>query len=437
MAVSNDTGAVIHQLVPGSPAESAGFKKGDLLLSINGAPIRDVIDYQFHCYGGLLEFVIVRNGENLFVDLENLREDPGIIFCQSIFDFMKTCENRCLFCFVDQMPGGLRETLYVKDDDFRLSFLFGNFVTLNNLSEDEIARIIFQRISPLYVSLHTMNPFLRSMMMGNRAERGIEVLKKIDEAGITTHLQLVLCPGINDADELDDTLGRISEDLNFVESVGCVPVSVSRGRSERIRNYEVDGMEDVIGRVERWQGVFRKKTGKGFVYAADEFYIGAGRELPKASDYDGYPQYENGIGISRTFLKEVESGMKGSPGRNEASSRRVVLVTGKLAGSVVKYSAERLSQYFRAHIDVLEVSNDLFGERVGIAGLLPGRSIEKSLKEVQFDLALIPDCALRDGKFIDDMSVADLQKIFGERVAVTKADGTTLVDQITVFSSIP
>lgn len=429
MTSSEYIGGEIQRVHPGSFSHKAGVRRGDRLVSINGETIRDVIDYQFHCANEIAELSLFRDGSSFNTVIRNDYADIGLVFTSSVFDSVRTCRNGCRFCFIDQLPKGLRKSLYLKDDDFRLSFLYGNFITLNNLDERDLERIVAQRISPLFVSLHTVDPQLRSFLMGADASRGIKALKKIDQAGISTHLQLVLCPGLNDRDEIDRTLNEISRNFSSVASIGCVPVCLLREDVD-FRNYYKDEFLDVIERVGRWQELFRREKGTGFVYAADEFYIGAGKEFPPDHEYDGYPQYENGIGIARSFLEEVGKEVSSLGKSKRSHKKRVKIVTGELAEGLMKEFSEELSLIFANEIEVMAIENDLFGKRIAVAGLLPGKAIADSLAREDFDLALIPDCAINGGAFIDDFTTSEMKEIFGDSVEIIKSDGSTMVKRL-------
>ena len=402
-----ESGGVIATVEPGSPAASAGLQPGDTLLSLGGRPLRDIIDYSFELEEAAQEVVFVRDGRELSATLANTPGvDPGIGFTGAVFDRVRTCRCNCLFCFVDQLPLGLRDTLYLKDDDYRLSFLYGNFITLNNLTAEDEERILLQRLSPLRVSVHATNAAVRAAVMGCGeavAARGLDVLRRLGAAGIEFHAQIVLCPEINDGEVLAATVDSLAHDYQGVASIGIVPVAVAaefegkqpRGECPPLRALTREECIKVINDVNSWQETFRRERGDGFVYAADEFYLRAGVPLPPVEAYDDFPQYENGIGIAASFVAEgpdlIERFLKQL--RQMYRLSRVFMLTGTLAAGIVREACERISAATSLDVRPLVAGNQLFGPHVTVTGLLGGADIRDAARVARLgrgDVLLIP-----------------------------------------------
>lgn len=418
-------------MVAGSPAARAGIAAGDLVVSLGGKPLRDTIDYRFFLAPGEQDVEVKREGRRFVVRLSlDGSESPGIEFADAVFDRVRVCRNKCPFCFVNQMPRGLRQPFYVKDDDFRLSFLYGNFVTLNNLEPGDINRIAEQRLSPLHVSVHATDPGVRARLMGcsvEMAAEGLENLRRLGEAGIESHVQVVLCPGINDGAALERTVSELAEKYRGVASVGVVPVALGSNHARKIAGegfgpVAASDCESLVEAVVAWQEDFRARHGSGFIYAADEFYLMAGLPLPPEAGYDGFPQYENGIGIAASFLAEGEGVVREAlPAAVPAG--RVFLLTGTLAAGVVDEVCCRLSGVTgrctpaaTARFRPLVAANSLFGPHVTVTGLLGGRDIASAATAsglASGDLLLIPPACTAAGsgkRFIDGMDLVQLSK---------------------------
>ncbi len=459
---------MVESVAAGSAAATAGIEPGDAIISLDGHPLHDVIDYQFYLEPGRQSVELERGGRRLTLVMDNRENDnrenggdPGIIFSGVIFDRVRTCPNRCAFCFIEQVPAGLRPPLYLRDDDFRLSFLYGNFITLNNLREDDLGRMIEQRLSPLYVSVHATDSDTRAGLMGCGAEvarRGLANLKQLGEAGIEIHVQVVLCPGINDGEVLERTVRELREDYHGVASVGVVPVALDE---EYLREHRESGLRpvtdaesaEVVDAVAAWQEEFRGRRrfrdgrqlhgqqqirggrGCGFVYAADEFFLRGRRPLPPPDYYDDFAQFENGIGIAVSFMEEGEeqigkllagrlaaaSAHVGSPSTLDTalatdSRARVFLLTGTLAADIMAAACARLSRALAATIKPLAAANRLFGPHVTVTGLLGGRDILNAAAAAGLnrgDLLLIPAACLDGGaepRFLDDFTLEELQE---------------------------
>ncbi|MHB0915030.1 MAG: DUF512 domain-containing protein [Thermoleophilia bacterium] len=416
---------------PGSPADLAGVIPGDRILTLDGHRLRDVIDYQFRAEAGRQEVRLERDGEALELEIDS-RDDPlpGICFANTLFDGVRQCRCNCAFCFVDQVPPGLRDALYLKDDDYRLSFLHGNFITLNNLEPGDFERIVEQRLSPLYVSVHVTDPDVRARLMGcspGFARAGLDNLRRLGREGIATHIQVVLCPGVNDGAVLERTVAELAADYPGVGSVGIVPVAVDeRGAVVKgpapvvLRPPSVDECRRVVAAVAAWQERFRRERGSGFVYAADEFYLRAGVPLPPIDDYDDFPQYENGIGIAASFRQEVgellQEQREAAPGGG-----RLYLLTGTLARPFLEETLRLVAAAAppwpgAADFAILPAVNHLFGPQVTVTGLLGGRDIITAVREAGLqreDGILLPAAALDSAgeRFLDGLTLEELDEI--------------------------
>lgn len=412
--------AVIAAVEPGSIADQLGLEPGDRLCRINGQPPRDVIDYELWCSTEELELQVAdRDGEVVtFEFTKDAHEDLGLTFESELFIPLRTCNNGCLFCFVHQAPPGLRPTVYVKDDDYRLSFLHGHFTTLTNLTEPHYERILDQRLSPLYVSVHASNPALRRQLLDNaKADLGWSYLQRLCAAGIVCHTQVVCCPGVNDGAALNQTLTDIAALGPAIASIGVVPVGLTRFQEHPLmRPMTVAEAADTIDRI----AAHRETLGpvdQGFVYAADELFLNAGREFPGADYYDDFAQLENGIGEARLFVDEAAA-VTGDLGRRAARPQRAYLVTGEYGGLVLPPLVAQLGAVSGLELELVVVPNRLFGGNVKCAGLLAGRDVVDALAALPpADLAIVPARALNEHElFLDDVRLADLARRIGYRI---------------------
>lgn len=417
-------GLKIIMVEPGSIADELGLEEGDRVTAINGEPVRDLIDFRYLEADDLLFIDIKKTGgEEWVLEVEkDFDQDLGIDFGAGGFGPAMKCANKCVFCFVDQMPPGMRRTLYVKDDDFRLSFWSGNFITLTNLSKNKLKRIARQRLSPLYISVHTTNPDLREKMLGSDRARSImDQLRYLAESGIEMHTQVVLCPGLNDAGELEKTVGDLASLWPAVRSLAVVPVGLTRFR-EDLYPLDTFTQEKARGLV-RWvharQKEFITRFKHPFIFASDEFYLLSGEPVPGADRYDGFPQIENGVGLIRIFMDEW-AGTEGSL-PDKAAEQGVVLVTGELGGKILGPVAARLNMIQGLQVSVRPVHNDYFGEQVTATGLVTGCDILNQLAPGEVgDLLVIPSVMLKkdEAVFLDNISLEELAERMRAGVAV-------------------
>ena len=425
---------VIAGVVPGSPAHRRGILPGDVLESIGGHPIRDVLDYRFYMTDSRLDLSLLREGKPYRVRLRKEEyEDLGLEFETYLMDRQHTCRNKCLFCFVDQLPKGLRESLYFKDDDSRMSFLFGSYVTLTNLTEEDIQRIIKMRLSPINVSVHATNPELRVKLLKNpRAADSLRFLPMLVEAGVRVNAQLVLCPGINDGPELDRSLWDLAKLLPGLGSIALVPVGLTGHREGLypLRPYTREEARQVLAQAERFQAEMLQKHGSRVAYPADEFFLLAGEPIPEAEYYGEFDQLEDGVGIYALLRQEFRSALaleEGSP-----RARRVSIATGTAAAPLLRALLDEAGEKFpNLRVDIYAIENRLFGGAVNVAGLLCGRDIAAGLagKELGEEL-LLPSVMLRHetDKFLDDTTVPWLEEQVGVPVRVIEVDGGALLD---------
>ncbi|MFA5810247.1 MAG: DUF512 domain-containing protein [Thermoleophilia bacterium] len=408
-----------------SPVANAGIVAGDVVLSLNGHVLHDVIDYQFYLDSGPQEMEIDRDHTRLIKVMDcDEGDDPGIKFSSTIFDHVRTCRCGCIFCFVDQLPRGLRKSLYLKDDDYRLSFLYGNFITLNNLEEEDMLRIEEQRLGPLYVSVHSTDPEIRAVVMGcgrDKAAEGLKNLARLGEAGIGLHTQVVLCPGINDGEALESTVSEIADRYQGIKSVGIVPVALDMGFLKKrmtsgLRAVNGDDSKKIVNLVREKQKEYRAQRGHGFIYAADEFYFKAGLPLPPVADYDDFPQYENGIGIAAGFLEDAEE-LIARLVSDMAADTRVFLLSGNLAAEMMKEVCLNLSRLMGRTIEPLVCENRVFGPHVTVTGLLGGHDVIVAVRAAGLtrgDILIITSSCLDGGaepRFLDDITLTELDEI--------------------------
>ena len=416
-----------------SRAESAGIKAGDNLIMINGREICDVLDYRFFLAERHIVLRLSREGEKFEVTIKKQTyDDIGLDFETPLMDKKHSCENKCVFCFIDQLPKGMRKTLYFKDDDSRLSFLHGNYITLTNLHDKDIDRIIEMHISPVNISVHTTNPELRVKMMHNkRAGEVLSYMRRLADAGISLCGQIVLCKGLNDGHELDRSMRDLSELFPAMQSVSIVPAGLTRFREKLypLEGFTKEESAAVIDQVDRFAKEFEAKNGSRMFFCSDEFYLKAERELPEESYYEGYPQIENGVGMITSLMTEFRAELDYLDEYLEgyASPRRVSVATGVAAYDTIKAMAVELEARIEGlQIDVYKIINNFFGETITVSGLLTGKDISEQLAGKDLgDLLLFPCNALRaDGDlFLDDMTPEELSEKLNVPTAPSRDSG--------------
>lgn len=436
--MKKNTEHIIDRVEAGSIAEELEIEVGDALLEINGNKIEDIFDYQYYTQDEYIEVLIRKpSGEEWLLEIDKeYDEDLGICFENGLMDDYRSCHNKCIFCFIDQMPKGMRETLYFKDDDSRLSFLQGNYVTLTNMSDDDVDRIIKYHLSPINVSFQTTNPELRCKMLNNRfAGQALEKAWKLAKAGITMNGQIVLCKGVNDGEELERSIRDLSKFLPTLESVSVVPVGLSKYRDGLypLEPFTKEDAKAVLETIHRWQDKLYPEYGLHFIHASDEWYILAEEEMPDEETYDGYLQLENGVGMLRLLMNEFEETMQEKL-PYMGGKRTVSLVTGRLAYRFIKEMADRMMEvYPELTIQVFPIRNDFFGELITVSGLLTGQDILAQLQDkVLGDKLLLPQNVLRSGEtvFLDDMTVAELEKTLQVPIDIVKSSGRDFIEAI-------
>ena len=436
-----EKGHVIRAVNPGSIAQEMGIEQGDRLLAIDGQEIRDIFDYQYYIQDEYIEVLVEKHsGEEWLLEIDKeYEEDLGVEFENGLMDDYRSCRNRCIFCFIDQMPKGMRDTLYFKDDDSRLSFLQGNYVTLTNTSEEDIDRIIRYHLSPINISFQTTDPELRCKMLRNRFAG--EALKKVDRlyaGGIRMNGQIVLCKGVNDRGELNRSIRDLTKYIPQLESVSVVPVGLSKYREGLypLEPFTKEDAREVIAMIHGWQEEIYALHGIHFIHASDEWYILAELPLPEASRYDGYLQLENGVGMVRLLKEEVKEMLTElqRSGFRLQKKREVSLATGLLAFRYIQEMAEELMR-MQSHLTVrvYPIRNDFFGELITVSGLLTGGDIQAQPmgKELGEEL-LLPQNVLRSGEdvFLDDMTVSELGNTLQVNINIVKSSGRDFVKKI-------
>jgi putative radical SAM enzyme (TIGR03279 family) len=449
----------VTSVAEASPAARAGVAVGDELLSLNGHEPRDVIDFQQLTDADDLSVMIKRAGAALprLVRIDKEPGEPfGVEVSSAVFDRIRTCDNHCAFCFIYQLPKGMRKSLYLKDDDYRLSFLYGNFTTLTRFTELDAERILTERLGPLFVSIHSTDPELRAHMLRNpKGATSLRWLGVLLDGGIEVHGQVVVCPGVNDAMALEDTLAGVLDQYPALATLGVVPLGISQFSNEaEMRAHTTEEAANVVDTVTEWQAVYKRTLGRRLVYAADEYYLLAHRPFPAARAYDEFPQHENGIGMARAFIDGFTNPKKAGPGgvrhgffasvdaapaegyravrlpsaddepagaaRGLPDPRPVTVLTGTYGARILR---PLLAAHPRPDVAVREVPNDFFGGNIGVAGLLTGEDLARALSTSPRDTRyLLPDACLNEGRFLDGLTLADLPRA----VEVVPTDGHSL-----------
>lgn len=427
----------IKAVVKNSPAYGKNIKAGDMLVSVNGHEISDVLDYMYYAAEIQTELAVERCGERHCVTIEKGEyDDLGLEFATFLMDDKQSCQNKCIFCFIDQMPPNMRETLYFKDDDARLSFLQGNYVTLTNLSRRDIDRIIQMKLG-INISVHTTNPGLRCKMMNNRfAGEKLDYIRQLAEAGISMNCQIVLCPGINDGDELVRTLADLGKLMPNIRSIAVVPVGLTKFREGLypLTVFDKDGAGKTIDIIEKFQRDFMEKYGTRLVFPSDEFYITAERELPKGDTYEDYPQYENGVGMIRSLTDEFERAFDMAED-SDIRPCSTSVATGVLAYDYILGLTEKAEKRWNnIKCRVYKIRNEFFGETITVTGLITGQDLAAQLKgrPLGDTLLLSANMIKKDSElFLDDYTVSGLEKELGVKIRLVDNDGFELFDAIT------
>jgi len=444
-------GHLIKEIIPGSIAEEMEIETGDRLISVNGETLEDIFDYQYLVEDEYIELIVKKaDGEEWELEIEKDEdEDIGLIFDNGLMDDYRSCTNNCVFCFIDQMPPGMRDTLYFKDDDSRLSFLQGNYITLTNMKQKDIDRIIRSHWSPINISVQTTNPKLRCEMLKNRfAGKVLSYLKQLYEAGITMNGQIVLCPGLNDGKELEKTLIDLCEYIPMMQSVSVVPVGLTKYREGLYPLSPVDekAAKETLSIIRSFREKIYAEHGIHFVHASDEIYLMAGEPIPAEEEYDGYPQLENGVGMLRLLMDEtgeaIAKRLAEKPRVEYASSetvnvytqKKISLVTGMLAAPTLNKLLKDISEAFpQIKGTIYPIKNEFFGEQITVSGLITGQDILSQLKGKDLgERLLLPENMLRSGEtvFLDDMTVNELENALQVPIIIVKSSGQALLEAV-------
>ncbi len=428
---------IVKCVEPGSIAEEMGIEAGDKLISINDNPIDDVFDYHYYVNDEEIVLLIEKaDGEEWELEIEkDYEEDLGLVFEQGLMDEYRSCRNKCIFCFIDQMPKGMRETLYFKDDDSRLSFLQGNYITLTNMSDHDVDRIVKYHLEPINISFHTTNPELRCKMLHNRFAG--DALKKVDklyEGGIQMNGQIVLCKGINDGEELERSIRDLANYLPNLQSVSVVPVGLTKYREGLypLESFTKEDAIQVIDMIEKWQQIFYEEYGIHFIHAGDEWYILAERDMPEEERYDGYLQLENGVGMMRLLINEFDEACADAKG--DDLTREISLATGYLAYPYLQKMLEKLQiKYPNTTVHLYPIRNNFFGEKITVAGLITGQDLIAQLSSKKLgDRLLLPCNMFRSGEevFLDDVTLTEVKESLQVEVDIVKSSGWDFVEAI-------
>ena len=434
-----NTNNVISKVYKDSIADELGIEVGDLLISINGEPIHDIIEYRFLLSDEYLEVEIQKQNREVYIyEIEkDYDDDLGIEFTNPIIDKAKSCRNKCVFCFIDQLPKGMRETLYFKDDDSRLSFLQGNFVTLTNMSEEDINNIIKYRISPINISVHTTNPELRKTMIKNKfASNLYSIMERLAEAQIQMNCQIVLCPGYNDKEELERTVSDLTKLYPYVNSAAAVPVGITKHR-EHLPNLEIFNEKtagETIDQVDKLQKKYLKELGTRFIFLSDEFYIMANRKLLDYDEYEGFIQFENGVGMISKFEREIKDYLENLSEDHKSKIKKVSIATGHSAYEFMCEMAKCIMEKCpNVQIDVYKIINNFFGDTITVSGLVTATDIIDQLKDKNLGETLyIPRSMLKADEeiFLDNITLENLSDIMGLEVVPCLNEGKDFIDKI-------
>lgn len=428
---------IVKSLMPGGIGEELGIEPGDKLLAINGNEIQDVFDYYYYEESEQLLLLIEKpDGEEWELEIEKDEDESlGIEFDQSLMDEYRSCRNKCMFCFIDQMPKGMRETLYFKDDDSRLSFLQGNYITLTNMSDHDVERIVKYRLEPINISFQTTNPQLRCKMLHNRFAG--EALKKVDilyRGQIEMNGQIVLCKGVNDGEELERTIRHLTGYLPYLKSVSIVPVGLTRYRDGLypLEPFTKEDAREVLSVIHRWQEKIYQEHGIHMIHAGDEWYVLAEEEVPEEERYDGYLQLENGVGMMRLLFNEVQEALSAVTG--DERQREISLATGRLMYPYIGKILEEIRKKFpNITTHLYAIRNDFFGERITVSGLITGQDLTGQLKGQPLGERLLLPCnMLKIGEpvFLDDFTLEEVENSLQVKTDIVKSSGQDLLDAV-------
>ena len=428
---------IVKSLMPGGIGEELGIEPGDKLLAINGNEIQDVFDYYYYEESEQLLLLIEKpDGEEWELEIEKDEDESlGIEFDQSLMDEYRSCRNKCMFCFIDQMPKGMRETLYFKDDDSRLSFLQGNYITLTNMSDHDVERIVKYRLEPINISFQTTNPELRCKMLHNRFAG--EALKKVDilyRGQIEMNGQIVLCKGVNDGEELERTIRDLTGYLPYLKSVSIVPVGLTKYRDGLypLEPFTKEDAREVLSVIHRWQEKIYQEHGIHMIHAGDEWYVLAEEEVPEEARYDGYLQLENGVGMMRLLFNEVQEALSAVTG--DERQREISLATGRLMYPYIGKILEEIRKKFpNITIHLYAIRNDFFGERITVSGLITGQDLTGQLKGQPLGERLLLPCnMLKIGEpvFLDDFPLEEVENSLQVKTDIVKSSGQDLLDAV-------
>lgn len=428
---------IVKSLMPGGIGEELGIEPGDKLLAINGNEIQDVFDYYYYEESEQLLLLIEKpDGEEWELEIEKDEDESlGIEFDQSLMDEYRSCRNKCMFCFIDQMPKGMRETLYFKDDDSRLSFLQGNYITLTNMSDHDVERIVKYRLEPINISFQTTNPELRCKMLHNRFAG--EALKKVDilyRGQIEMNGQIVLCKGVNDGEELERTIRDLTGYLPYLKSVSIVPVGLTKYRDGLypLEPFTKEDAREVLSVIHRWQEKIYQEHGIHMIHAGDEWYVLAEEEVPEEARYDGYLQLENGVGMMRLLFNEVQEALSAVTG--DGRQREISLATGRLMYPYIGKILEEIRKKFpNITTHLYAIRNDFFGERITVSGLITGQDLTGQLKGQPLGERLLLPCnMLKIGEpvFLDDFTLEEVENFLQVKTDIVKSSGQDLLDAV-------
>ncbi len=433
---------LINDVLTGSAADLAGVKRGDYLIRINGKDINDVLDYRYYITEPRVKLLLHRGADLVNVAIRKPRyDDIGLVFDTFLMDEKKSCRNKCIFCFIDQLPKGMRKPLYFKDDDSRLSFLMGNYITLTNMDEHDIERIIEMKMTPINISVHTTNPELRCKMLSNRfAGSCYDTMKRFSEAGIEMHCQIVLCKGVNDGAELMRTMRELSALYPSVNSVSVVPAGITKHREGLypLTPFTKEESSKIIAQVEGYAETCRAAYGSRIFFCADELYLASGKKFPTGDYYEGYSQIENGVGMIRSFADEFSSAMKELSDLDPHRMRSCSIATGVAAYPIISFMVEEMKKRcYNFDCEVYEIKNDFFGENITVAGLVTGKDLYNQLRHKSLGKTLfLPSVMLRHEKdrFLDDVTPRWLEEKLNVNIEFIDNDGYEFVEKLMKYS---